>query len=177
MINTIPHLVKMSQFPFQEKVLAIDTAPLSGEKVNRPGLGTMEELRACAEKLVRVCWKSLLVGLGVGRRSSVGEVRITVRITEWPRRSGSGTLCHRLRKVQGFWVPRIDFSTFVSGTFWAKKVPKPFSSKASSNFQQALTNRNPKLEFLLEKKLAITCQARVSESGFGQGFPKVPEER
>ena len=55
MINTIPHLVKMSQFPFQEKVLAIDTAPLSGEKVNRPGLGTMEELRACAEKLVRVC--------------------------------------------------------------------------------------------------------------------------
>ncbi|MGV2390991.1 MAG UNVERIFIED_CONTAM: hypothetical protein LVR29_30850 [Microcystis novacekii LVE1205-3] len=26
MMNTIPHLVKMSQFPFQEKVLAIDTA-------------------------------------------------------------------------------------------------------------------------------------------------------
>ena len=55
MMNTIPHLVKMSQCPFEEKVLAIDTAPLSGEKVNRPGLGTMEELRACAEKLVRVC--------------------------------------------------------------------------------------------------------------------------
>jgi hypothetical protein len=31
--------------------------------------------------------------------------------------------------------------------------------------------------FLLEKKLASTCQARVSESRFGQGFPKVPEER
>ncbi|WP_287726019.1 hypothetical protein, partial [Microcystis sp. M62BS1] len=28
-----------------------------------------------------------------------------------------------------------------------------------------------------EKKLAITCQPRVSESGFGQGFPKVPEKR
>ncbi|MCZ8028246.1 MAG: hypothetical protein GPI90_02050 [Microcystis aeruginosa K13-05] len=53
MMNTIPHLVKMSQFPFEEKVLAIDTAPLSGEKVNRPGLGTMEELRACGEKLVK----------------------------------------------------------------------------------------------------------------------------
>ncbi|AKE65496.1 hypothetical protein MYAER_3158 [Microcystis aeruginosa NIES-2549] len=40
-----------------------------------------------------------------------------------------------------------------------------------------LTNRNQKFEFLLEKKLAITCQARVSGSRFGQGFPKVPEER
>ncbi|AKV69186.1 hypothetical protein [Microcystis panniformis] len=35
----------------------------------------------------------------------------------------------------------------------------------------------PKFEFLLEKKLAITCQPRVSESGFRRGFPKVPEER
>jgi hypothetical protein len=52
MMYTIPHLVKMSQFPFEERVIAIDTAPLSGEKVNRPGLGTMEELRACADKLV-----------------------------------------------------------------------------------------------------------------------------
>jgi len=32
----------------------------------------------------------------------------------------------------------IDFSTFVSGTFLPKKVAKPFSSKAFSNFQQAL---------------------------------------
>jgi hypothetical protein len=40
-----------------------------------------------------------------------------------------------------------------------------------------VTKNHPKFEFLLEKKLAITCQPRVSESGFGQGFPKVPEER
>jgi hypothetical protein len=52
-MHTIPHLVKMSQFPFEERVIAIDTAPLSGEKVNRPGIGTMEQLRQCTEKLVR----------------------------------------------------------------------------------------------------------------------------
>ncbi|MBP0001287.1 MAG: hypothetical protein J7641_20230 [Cyanobacteria bacterium SID2] len=44
MMHTIPHLVKMSQFDFCERVLAVDTAPLSGDKVNRPGVGTMEEL-------------------------------------------------------------------------------------------------------------------------------------
>jgi len=46
-----------------------------------------------------------------------------------------------------------------------------------SAFKRVLTNRNPKFEFLLEKKLAFPCQARVSEPRFGQGFPKVPEER
>ena len=52
MMQTIPHLVRMSNFPFQEKVLAIDTAALTGEKINRPGLGTMEELRTCAQRLL-----------------------------------------------------------------------------------------------------------------------------
>ncbi|PSF32107.1 hypothetical protein C7H19_21935 [Aphanothece hegewaldii CCALA 016] len=52
MMQTIPHLVKMNNFPFEEKVIAIDTAPLSGEKVNRPGIGTMEELRSCVQKLL-----------------------------------------------------------------------------------------------------------------------------
>jgi hypothetical protein len=43
----------MSQFPFEEKVLRYLTrAPLSGERVNRPAdSGTMEELRACGEKI------------------------------------------------------------------------------------------------------------------------------
>lgn len=45
MMHTIPHLVRMNNFPFQERVLAIDTAPLSGDKVNRPGVGTMAQLR------------------------------------------------------------------------------------------------------------------------------------
>ena len=52
MMHTIPHLVKMSNFPFQEKVLAVDTAPLSGEKVNRPGVGTMAQLREYTQKLL-----------------------------------------------------------------------------------------------------------------------------
>jgi hypothetical protein len=32
MMNTIPIVVKMSQFPFQEKVLAIDTGPFKRGK-------------------------------------------------------------------------------------------------------------------------------------------------
>ena len=53
-MQTIPHLVRMSQFPFEERVLAVDTAPLSGEKVNRPGVGTMEQLRDCTNKLLKM---------------------------------------------------------------------------------------------------------------------------
>ena len=51
MMHTIPHLVRISNFPFQEKVLAVDTAPLSGEKVNRPGVGTLGQLRECTRQL------------------------------------------------------------------------------------------------------------------------------
>ncbi len=53
MMHTIPHLVRMSNFPFEEKVLAVDTAPLSGEKVNRPGVGSIEELRNCSKLLLQ----------------------------------------------------------------------------------------------------------------------------
>lgn len=53
MMNTIPHLVRMSNFPFQERVLAVDTAPLMGDKVNRPGVGTLNDLRNCTEELVK----------------------------------------------------------------------------------------------------------------------------
>ncbi len=52
--QTIPHLVRMSNFPFQEKVLAIDTAPLSGDKIMRPGIGTMEDLRNCCDQLLKL---------------------------------------------------------------------------------------------------------------------------
>lgn len=53
LMHTIPHLVKMSNFPFQEKVIAVDTAPLTGDKVNRPGLGSREELRDCTAELLK----------------------------------------------------------------------------------------------------------------------------
>jgi len=52
MMFTIPHLLKMSNFPFTERVLAVDTAPLSGDKVSRPGVGTMEELRRNTQELL-----------------------------------------------------------------------------------------------------------------------------
>ncbi len=52
MMQTIPHLVKMCDFPFLEKVLFVDTAPLSGEKLMRPGIGTLEQLRACCQELL-----------------------------------------------------------------------------------------------------------------------------
>jgi hypothetical protein len=52
MMHTIPHLVRMSHFPFEERVLVIDTAPLSGDKVNRPGIGSMEDLRRGTAELL-----------------------------------------------------------------------------------------------------------------------------
>lgn len=52
MMQTIPHLVKMSHFPFSERVLAVDSAPLTGDKVGRPGIGTMEELRDRVAQLI-----------------------------------------------------------------------------------------------------------------------------
>ncbi|MBU7584556.1 MAG: hypothetical protein KAF91_16855 [Nostoc sp. TH1S01] len=53
LLQTIPHLVKVNNFPFEEKVLAVDTAPLIGDKVIRPFIGTMKELRECTEKLLQ----------------------------------------------------------------------------------------------------------------------------
>lgn len=52
-LQTIPHLVKMNNFPFEERVLALDTVRLTGDKVNRPSIGTMEKLRECTDKLLR----------------------------------------------------------------------------------------------------------------------------
>lgn len=50
--QTLPHLVRMSQFPFCEKVLAVDTAPLSGDKLLRPGIGTLEQLKECCNEFL-----------------------------------------------------------------------------------------------------------------------------
>jgi len=52
MMQTIPHIIKMCNFPFEEKVLAVDTALLSGDKTQRPGIGTMEQLRKNCKKLL-----------------------------------------------------------------------------------------------------------------------------
>ncbi|MEO1619772.1 MAG: hypothetical protein AAFU53_01930 [Cyanobacteria bacterium J06632_3] len=52
MMHTIPHLVKSCNFDFHRKVLVVDTAPLTGDKVNRPGIGTMEQLRENCDELI-----------------------------------------------------------------------------------------------------------------------------
>jgi hypothetical protein len=52
MMHTIPHLVKMNNFPFEETVLAIDTAPLSGEKRLRPNIGSLEDVYRGTKQLL-----------------------------------------------------------------------------------------------------------------------------
>ncbi|NES82348.1 MAG: hypothetical protein F6K10_13610 [Moorea sp. SIO2B7] len=63
MMHTIPHLVRMSNFPFRERVLAIDTAPLTGDKIGRPGIGTMEDLRDRTQQLLKTGVVDRLVDL------------------------------------------------------------------------------------------------------------------
>jgi hypothetical protein len=52
MMHTIPHIVRMCNFPFVQRLLCVDTAPLSGDKVGRPGIGTMEQLRDYCNQLL-----------------------------------------------------------------------------------------------------------------------------
>lgn len=53
MLQTIPHLVRACRFPFERRVLVVDTAPLGRRYARRPGIGTMEELQACCAQLVQ----------------------------------------------------------------------------------------------------------------------------
>lgn len=52
MMHTIPHIVKTCNFPFTQRLLAVDTAPLSGDKLNRPGVGTMAQVRENCQELL-----------------------------------------------------------------------------------------------------------------------------
>ena len=51
---TIPHLVRMSKYPFVEKVIAIDTKPLSGHKTLYPDIGSIRELFSICNKLKKM---------------------------------------------------------------------------------------------------------------------------
>jgi hypothetical protein len=53
MMHTIPHIVKMCNYPFEEKVLAVDTAEVSGHYAKRPNIGTMNQLRKNCRALVK----------------------------------------------------------------------------------------------------------------------------
>ncbi|MDJ0713505.1 MAG: hypothetical protein QNJ54_04715 [Prochloraceae cyanobacterium] len=52
MLQTIPNLIKTCNYPFVERVLAVDTAPLTGDKLLRYATGTQEELKIACQKLV-----------------------------------------------------------------------------------------------------------------------------
>lgn len=52
MMQTIPHLIRACNYPFRERVLAMDTAPLSGDKRNRYNTGTQEQLESACQALI-----------------------------------------------------------------------------------------------------------------------------
>lgn len=52
MLQTIPHQLRSCNYPFVEKVLAVDTAPLTGDKVSRYHTGTQENLEMACQLLV-----------------------------------------------------------------------------------------------------------------------------
>lgn len=52
MMHTIPHLVRSCNFPFSQRVLVVDIAPLGPEYRNRPGIGSLEDLRSRCEQLI-----------------------------------------------------------------------------------------------------------------------------
>lgn len=53
MMRTIPHLVKACNFDFSERVLYIDASPLGKAYRDRPGIGTLEELRDKVSQLIK----------------------------------------------------------------------------------------------------------------------------
>lgn len=52
MRQTIPHLIRACNYPFAERVLAMDTAPLSGDKLNRYATGSQEQLDLACQSLL-----------------------------------------------------------------------------------------------------------------------------
>ncbi|BAU65642.1 hypothetical protein STA3757_30310 [Stanieria sp. NIES-3757] len=52
MLKTIPHQIRACNYPFVEKVLAMDTAPLIGDKRYRYDTGTQEQLETACQTLV-----------------------------------------------------------------------------------------------------------------------------
>lgn len=52
MMQTIPHIIRMCNYPFSQKVLAADISPLSGDYISRPCIGTLKELQQCCDTLL-----------------------------------------------------------------------------------------------------------------------------
>lgn len=56
MLDTIPHQIKACNYPFVERVLAMDTAPLTGDKLTRYNTGSQEELDQACQQLIDQGW-------------------------------------------------------------------------------------------------------------------------
>ncbi|WP_009543517.1 hypothetical protein [Crocosphaera subtropica] len=52
MLKTIPHLIRSCNYPFVERVLAMDTAPLIGDKRYRYDIGSQEQLDQACQTLI-----------------------------------------------------------------------------------------------------------------------------
>ena len=52
LLQTIPHLLQACNYPFKERVLAMDTASLTGDKLYRYGTGSQEVLEEACQTLV-----------------------------------------------------------------------------------------------------------------------------
>lgn len=52
MMQTIPHIIRMCNYPFSQKVLAVDTSPLSGAYSSRPSIGTVIQMQECCDNLL-----------------------------------------------------------------------------------------------------------------------------
>ncbi len=53
MMQTIPHIIRMCNYPFSQRVVAVDTNPLSGDYISRPCIGTLTELQKCCDNLLK----------------------------------------------------------------------------------------------------------------------------
>ncbi len=51
MMHTIPHLVRMANYPFSKKIIFVDSKDLKSDKKNRANIGTLEEVRDKCKEL------------------------------------------------------------------------------------------------------------------------------
>ena len=92
----------------------------------------------------RVCWKSLLVGLGVGRQPPVvggGSQNNRMTSRAWkrhPLRSRVGSALRSPPESARVLSPSERFLNVCFWHFFGKKVSKPFSSKAYTDIQPTL---------------------------------------
>ncbi len=50
--HSIPHLTDACQYEFADRFVVVDTGPLAGDFLSRPGVGTLEEIFDCCDRLI-----------------------------------------------------------------------------------------------------------------------------